>query len=197
MRPILFSAIVLCTSLFNFPAGAAETVFGDTNARKCYESARFGLGGSGLDACNRALRNPGLSKRDRAATLVNRGILFNRQKRVDDAFDDFNAALKINARLGEAYLNRGNSYFFSKRIKAALEDYDRAIRHNSPELHAAYFNRGLAHEVLGQIEEAREDYEQALALKPDFELARLRLEALPKGKVGGKPTATAASGRAS
>lgn len=195
MRPALLPVIALCTALFSLPAGAAKTVFGDTDARKCYESARFGWGGNDLDACNRALRNPQLSRRDRAATLVNRGILFNRQKRMGEALEDFNAALKINSRLGEAYLNRGNSRFFSKQIKAALGDYDMAIRHNSPELHAAYFNRGLAHEALGQIREARQDYESALALKPDFELARLRLQALPKGKMGAKPAATAARGR--
>lgn len=195
MRQLPFPAIVLGTVLLCLPAQAAKTVFGDSDAQKCYESARFHVSSSGKAACDRALRNRGLSRRDRAATLVNRGILLNHQKRADDAIDDFNSALRINATLGEAYLNRGNSEFFRKRIKAAVADYNRAIRHNSPELHAAYFNRGLAHEVLGEIAKARSDYEKVLELKPGFSPAQARLSELPRGSTSVRPRHAPSSGR--
>lgn len=195
MRQLSLPFFVLGTALLCLPAEAAITVFGDRDAQKCYESARFRASSGAKAACDRALRNPRLSRRDRAATLVNRGILLNRRKRVSDAIDDFNSALRINAGLGEAYLNRGNSEFFRKRIKAALADYTRAIRHNTPQLYAAYLNRGLAHEVLGEIAKARQDYEKVLELKPGFAPARALLSELPKGNAGMRPRDTASPGR--
>ncbi len=157
---------------------AAETVFGHGDAQLCFEGARFGGGGTGEAACNRALNDVALNRKDRAATLVNRGIIYNRTGRFDAALADFNAALEIDPGLGEAYLNRGNSRFFQKRMEEARADYDRAIELKSRDLHAAYFNRGLAHEVLGDAAAARADFEMALRLKPDFSEAQTRLSAL-------------------
>jgi len=194
MRQLFLSVLVLAVVGPWTPVHAASTVFGDAAAQKCYESARFGGGARGQEACDRALRSSRLSKRDRAATLVNRGILLNHQRRVDEAIEDFNAALRLSGPSGEIYLNRGNSNFFRKRIKAALADYTRAIRHRSKDLHIAYFNRGLAYEVLGRFDDARRDYEKALELKPGFGPARASLVALPGGNAPGRPRPSAATG---
>jgi len=128
-----------------------------------------------MDACNQALKDPTLSKSDRAATLVNRGIIYNRTGRFDDAIADFNAALDIDAGLGEAYLNRGNSRFFQKRMDDAKADYDKAIELKSRDLHAASFNRGLVYEVLQDLTSAGADFEEALRIKPDFVAAKAKL----------------------
>lgn len=192
MRHSFSTVFTLGTALLCQPVAAATTVFGNSDAQQCYESARFGSGTGNKEACDRALRDPTLSQRDRASTFVNRGILLNRGKRPDDAIDDFNSALKIDPSLGAAYLNRGNSMFFRKRIEAAQEDYTRAIRYGSRDLYAAYFNRGLANEVLGRIEDARSDYEKALELKPDFAAARTHLSELASGKGDKKPKEAAA-----
>lgn len=176
MRAV-FSTVLTLTILTAMTASApaAETVFGSSDAQACFEGARYGGGGNGEDACNRALRDPSLSKRDRAATLVNRGIIYNRTRRLEEAVADFDAALKIDPDLGEAYLNRGNSRFFQKRMQAAKSDYDKAIELESRDLHAAYFNRGLVYEVLQDKAAARADFQAALRVKPDFVAAQAKL----------------------
>ncbi|MFP3942977.1 MAG: tetratricopeptide repeat protein [Alphaproteobacteria bacterium] len=177
MRVIVSALMTIAGLIFAAqPAPAAETVFGHGDAQLCFEGARFGGGGKGADACDRALESATLTKTDRAATHVNRGIIYNRTGRHDDAVIDFNAALEIDPALGEAYLNRGNSRFFQKRMEEARADYSRAIELKSRDLHAAYFNRGLVHEVLGDPAAARADFEMALRVKPDFPAARARLD---------------------
>lgn len=178
MRAMKFVFLFLAGSAAG-PAMAqgAQTVFGSGDAQECFEGARFGSGTIGEDACDRALKAGTLTRRDRAATLVNRGIIHNRTRRFDEAVADFNAALEINSGLGEAYLNRGNSRFFQKRMLDAKADYDKAIEFKSRDLHAAYFNRGLVHEVLQDDAAARADFEAALRIKPDFVPAQAKLSA--------------------
>ncbi len=160
------------------PASAytATLIFGNSDAQRCYEEARFGNGTAAVRACNNALRDGALSRRDTAATYVNRGILFNRAKRYADAIEDFNQAIGINPALGPAFLNRGNSYFFRKDFPAAMADYERAIDLETGELHAAYFNRGLVQEIRGNQEAALADFREALRIAPDFLAAQARIE---------------------
>ncbi len=165
------AAAVLIGGSFMGAAGgaqAAAVVFGSTSAQNCYEAAQFGTATSGLRECDDALREGALTARDRAATLVNRGILHNRAKDYDQAIVDFNAALAMDGDLGPAFLNRGNSYFFMKDLTNALADYDRAIELESRDLHSAYFNRGLVYVKRGDNERALDDFRMALEIKPDF-----------------------------
>lgn len=178
MRVTVSVLLILAGLPGAMPAYAAESVFGQGDAQQCFEGARYGSGSTGEEACNRALNDVALTRSDRAATLVNRGIIFNRTERYDAAMADFEAALEINPGLGEAYLNRGNSHFFQQRMLAAKADYDRAIELKSRDLHAAHFNRGLVYEVLGDTQAARADFETALRLKPNFRAAEAKLSAL-------------------
>lgn len=179
---VVFSTLLTLTVLTAgaSPVPAAETVFGNSDAQTCFEGARYGGGSNGEESCDRALRSATLTKKNRAATLVNRGIIYNRTRRLEKAVADFNAALDIDPQLGEAYLNRGNSRFFQKRMDAAKADYDRAIELRSRDLHAAYFNRGLVYEVLQDKAAARADFEAALRIKPDFVAAQAKLSEAPE-----------------
>ncbi len=162
-------------------AQTATIVFGSTEARTCYQEARFGTAiRDGISACNRALDEADLSRADRVATLVNRGILYNRSRQFASAIADFDLALRQDPDSGEAYLNRGNSKFFQSQFDAALADYDDAIRLGTREPHAAYFNRGLVKEAQGFKREALDDYRQALTLKPDFSQAQGRAALLER-----------------
>ncbi|WP_442950396.1 tetratricopeptide repeat protein [Paenibacillus sp. DMB20] len=58
-----------------------------------------------LDPCNRALTEESLSQRDRAATLVNRGIIRMRLGRFNDAIEDYRAAIRLKSDLGDSYIN--------------------------------------------------------------------------------------------
>lgn len=172
-RTIVFILAVL----FAAPATAqmAVTTIGETDAGGCYENANNALT-SDTSPCDRALKNPTTTRADRLKTLVNRGVIHNRNGAIQAALDDFSAALEIDGQAAEAYLNRGNSFFLVGRLDDALNDYERSLELDVKEPWAAWYNIGLVHDVQENEEEARKAYAMALTLNPDFILAQQKLE---------------------
>jgi len=162
---------------FVMPVAAqmAVTTLGETDAADCYQNANDSLT-SDTSPCDRALKDPQTTRTDRLKTLVNRGVIYNRNGAVQSALDDFNAALEIDDQAAEAYLNRGNSLFLKGHLDDALGDYERSLELEVKEPWAAWYNIGLVHDVRENKEEARKAYEMALALNPDFLLAQQKLE---------------------
>ncbi len=153
------------------------TVFGNSDAQQCYIQTRlFSGGSSALTICNKALKSADLSRKDRAATLVNRGINYTRSERHALALADFENALKISPTLAEAFINRGNTFIFTNQFDRALADYNRALELGAKEAHAAYYNRGLAYEALKDLEHAYLDFLQAQKLRPNWSLPAERIE---------------------
>jgi len=179
MWKIIAAAIVFAVT----PAYAQSvTIFGgNSDAQECYMQTKLPGGSSGVQYCNRALNSNALSERDKAATLVNRGILYNHLRRYAEAEADFKAALEVDADSGEAYINWGNTKIFLKDFEAAKADYTKAIDMaaqgiNVKDLHAAYYNRGLAHEALKDLKAAFEDFVEAERLKPEWSMALERVD---------------------
>lgn len=172
----LFVSIAFLGFLAVLPsANAAVSVFGSTKAQECFEGAEVGRKDAGLRECDEALGEPQLLASDRAATYVNRGIIYNRIRKLDLALDDFNEAIEIDAELGEAYLNRGNTYFFQRAFEEALSDYSKAVEFGTTEPQVAYFNRALVYEVMKRYAEAKVDLLASLEVDPEFGPARERL----------------------
>lgn len=161
------------------PAHAALNVFGSTLARECYEAAMSGSG-TGAALCERALAGDQMTDRDRAATLVNRGIVYNTARQLDLAVADFDAALKINPNLGEAYLNRGNAHFWQHNYAAAIADFGKAIDLKTASLDYAHYNKALAEMNVGKFEDAKADLTAALAITPGFKVASDRMAEVNK-----------------
>jgi tetratricopeptide (TPR) repeat protein len=96
---------------------------------------------------------------DEARAKYNAGVEKFRSGNVDGAFADFEEAIRINANMAEAYMNRGS-------IHAARQEYDKAIADSTKALDlnlsraedqaTAFTNRAAAY--LGQ-----EKYEPAIA----------------------------------
>jgi tetratricopeptide (TPR) repeat protein len=159
--------------------GAAQaqmsvSTFGATDARLCYEQAAEAVVAS-TENCDEALRETGMTKRDRMATLVNRGIILNRTGRYDDALADFGAALDRDSTLAEAYLNRGNTYFLMRRFDDAIADYETSLDNNLGKAHVAWYNIGLAYEAKKDAVKAREAFRTSLSIAPDFAPAQAKL----------------------
>jgi len=171
------SLIAALSFLAASPAVAqlSVTTFGATDAALCYQNA---LSQFSRDTrpCDTALSDRTTIRSDRKKTLVNRGIIHNRNDDLNAAIDDFNAALAIDSGLAEAFLNRGNSYFLGGRYDDALAGYERALALDVAKPWAAWYNIGLVHDAKKQPQKAREAYEQSLELNPDFTLARMKLE---------------------
>lgn len=169
--------IGLTALLMASPAAAQLSVstFGATDASSCYENARSDFSDD-VRPCDKALASPETTRLDRKKTLVNRGIIHNREGRVSAAIDDFNAALEIDGELGEAFLNRGNSYYLAQRYDEALADYRRSLDMDINKPWAAWYNIGLAYDAKKQPDKAREAYQKALDANPDFTQAQQKLE---------------------
>lgn len=107
-----------------------------------------------IDACTRAISSSALTGHELAVTLVNRGVLYDRQAR--DVGVDFEKGLD-------------ESHKESMRIGAlAVADYDEAIRIN-PNDAAAYYDRGGAYAARSDHDRLA-DFDQTIRLTPSSAL---------------------------
>ena len=165
-------AAVLAAALA-LPASASVVVLGGGLAHDCFIAAASGSDSrDARETCTKALDHEGLTAQDRAATLVNRGILFLRSGAAERALRDHDLAIRIRPELAEAHLNRGGALLVLGRDEEARDSLDTSLRLEPAQPEIAHFNRALARENLGDVRGAYEDLKAALALKPDWELAQ-------------------------
>ena len=166
-------ALVLVVAAPRAAQATAVTVLGSSDARECFLNASTRSSSvASLDSCREALASSDLTRRDRAATHVNMGIILNALSRVDDAMQAFDAALALSPRLPAAVLSRGNSHFQRGDYDRAIADYELSLRYGLKDEAAAHFNRGLAHGKKRNFREAARSYRRALEVAPEFERAR-------------------------
>ena len=181
MKPGIMSSCLLVTLsiLLTQPANAARTVLGTTWAQSCYDAAmeegatRFEIG-----VCSMAIEEETLTRRNRAATLVNRGILRARIGDGEAAIRDYDRALLLDPSLIHALINRANTKVQLNQIDGALEDYDQAAFFSQGRNSLIYFNRSFAWVKKGRPDRAREDLVRALRLQPDSPVIRDQLAEL-------------------
>jgi tetratricopeptide (TPR) repeat protein len=167
------------------PAGAAVSVLNGSLAYSCYQAAEFGGSTTeGIRLCTLALDQTALLSRDRAATLINLGIVRSRNDDPKGALDSYNRGLAIDPSLGEGYVDRGAAQIVLKNYKAAVADITKGLSLNANNPEIAYYDRAIANEALGNIRDAYIDYKKAVELNPDFALAA---EQLARFKVVRKP----------
>lgn len=174
---VVFASAALAITLgFAAPASPAAFVLGGGLADACSQFAVKGKSDDySLNTCTYALETEVLVKRDRAATLVNRGIIQLRRKKYDAANRDFDLAIKLQPAMGEAWVNRGAALIAQRRWQEGKDDIDKGLALGSDEPEKAYFNRALAWEALDDMEAAWRDYSKAVELKPDWEAPRKEL----------------------
>jgi tetratricopeptide (TPR) repeat protein len=163
-------------ALLVMPARAAITVLGDSLAHNCFEAAEFG--GSpreGIATCTDALEGTALTIKDRAATLINRGILKSHNDDADGALGDYNRGLTLDGDLGEGYVDRGATFIVLRRYDDALTDINKGIALGAKRLEIAYYDRAIVDEALGDVRGAYQDYKKAVEIEPNFPLATEQL----------------------
>lgn len=162
--------------LFAEAGQAAVTVLGNGQAHACFEAAEFGTNPvDGIGVCTDALERVALSIRDRAATLVNRGILFSRREDTARALADYDKGLSLNPGMGEAYVDRAAVMIVLRRYDEAIKNLNQGIALNSPRIQIAYYDRAVAEEATGNIRGAYDDFKKAAEIEPGFELAKKQL----------------------
>ncbi|MEC7289438.1 MAG: tetratricopeptide repeat protein [Pseudomonadota bacterium] len=152
-------------------------VIGNGLGGECYQKTknRYSSYRNAEEICTRALREQTMTKGNRAATHVNRGVLRMREGNYEESLADYADALELQPDMGAAYLNAGAAHIYKKDFETALVSLNRAIELESPDLFAAHYNRAIAREHTGDIAGAYDDFVKALELRPEWDLAERQL----------------------
>lgn len=124
-----------------------------------------------LRTCYDALEGRSLSRADRAATLVNTGILEMRLGDTSEALDLFARAEELDPALPDIRINVAAAQIRAGQADAALETLAEPDSVAPGQRHIAWFNRGLAHWHVEDFDSAYRDFKQAALLRPDYEAA--------------------------
>jgi tetratricopeptide (TPR) repeat protein len=153
------------------PAAASTTSIGNSAARDCWQAAEAqDYDRNAIYHCNMALEFEGLDSADRAATLVNRGVLYMRNRNYSVAERDFRRAMSTNDANPEAYLNMAISRLRQNENDTTVMPWiEKAIALNTKDQALAYYSRAILHERNGNIRQAYRDYRKAHELAPDWD----------------------------
>jgi len=163
------------------PVGQDVIFNGNPHAQACEEASKFGdFNGTGIDECTLAISSVLLSDHDHAAAYVDRGAIHMQHKQYAPAQTDFEAAIKLDPTLANAYVDHGGALIALKHYTDGIAEIDRGLALGPEQPEKAYFNRGIADERLNDMKSAYADYLKASQLKPDWvapksELARFKL----------------------
>jgi len=175
------SPLVLALAIIPSAAAASVIAVGGGYAQSCYEAAEAqDVTARSLNICDRALAEEALPADDRVATLVNRGIIRLRRANLPAAEADFDAALLLDSREPEAWLNKAILYARYRDSRDALPFVTKALENGTRHPEVAYFVRGMANEDSGNIPAAYRDFQRARSLAPQWsepiaELARFQV----------------------
>ena len=92
------------------------------------------------------------------------------QGKYAEAIADCTEAIRLNAKFGNAYVDRGNAYRLQANYPNAIADYTQAIRLN-PKNAIALNNRGFTYTKQGNFEAALADLTEAIRLSPKLVVA--------------------------
>jgi tetratricopeptide (TPR) repeat protein len=132
-----------------------------------------------------------LDREEQARALFDRGLLLDGMNRLDDALQDYAAALTFMPKFAAALNNRANVYRRLQRFKEAERDYMASLAAGNAQNQYPYYGLGEIAEAQGQDGQARAFYAKALAAAPDFILASQKLAALDTAPIHLRPPAEA------
>jgi tetratricopeptide (TPR) repeat protein len=183
MRIVTYILSLTLPLVISMLAHGAQTIIGNSaEGMQCYTTAKMVSDRkfkklADIEPCNKALREDNLSKRDRAATLVNRGLINAVLGNFELAHDDYDEAMRIDPEtIGITHINRGNAYYMQQNYHDALDSYTRAVEMNAEPRHVAIHNQAMAYEKVGDLDAAEAGFLKALELVPGWETAQARLE---------------------
>ena len=166
----LFAAAVVATTV-TMPVSAGTISVGNSLARDCWQAAvARDWDRNALNHCDLALSQEGLDARDKAATLVNRGVIHMRGRNYHAANRDFDRALATDQANAEAWLNKAIAKLQQNEVSTeALPMIERALALNTREQALAYYSRAVHFERTGDVRAAYADLRRARELAPDWD----------------------------
>ena len=97
----------------------------------------------------------------------NWGLALDRQGKVTEAIERYQAALRLNPNYADAHNSVGAALANQGKVAEAIEHYQTALRLR-PDFAEAHGNLGAALAQQGMLAEANDRYRQALQIKPDY-----------------------------
>lgn len=170
MKTLRLACLTLGFTAFAGTAQAQLVVQGKGDAALCYRYAITGNKGSNsaIDTCSDAF-NVLMSRKDEAATHVNRGVLYMRKGDQKRAAKDYEAALAIQPNLAEAHVNYAASLIRLQKYDAAISSLDKALIDPESSIRPeALYNRAIIMDRRENYKGAYRDLKAALALRPDW-----------------------------
>ena len=172
--------LILAAGLVAAAASANAQVvitMGNGMAHDCYMHAKAATQlREGVGICDLALMQEALTKRDRAGTYDNRGVMHDMLGHTEDAARDFNAAITLDPDLGDPYVNLGAMLIKKGQHQEALDQINKGMDLGMAFPHIGYYDRAIAEQMLGRYKDAYYDYKKVLELEPNFAMASERLK---------------------
>ena len=100
-------------------------------------------------------------------SFYNYGIILKRLNKPRLALEQFDNALRLNAKVPETWNNRGTVFNDLQQYERAISDFDQAILLN-PKYSDAVCNKAKSLSELKRYDDALAAYDKALAIKPDL-----------------------------
>jgi tetratricopeptide (TPR) repeat protein len=120
---------------------------------------------SRIDACNELLARK-LSPANRASALINRGLVYYKDNKLDLAIADYTASINIDPKQSIAYANRAAAFATQNNMPAALRDIERALAIDPNNANALNIRCRIGGSGAGRLEDALADCDRSLKLKP-------------------------------
>ena len=138
-----------------------------------------------ISTCTDAIVRDALVGRNLAGTYTNRGVLQLRAGAVDAAMKDFDVALAMDDRLGEAWIDRAAGLLQQMRYQEAIGAADRGLPLARRGQEMGYYIRAIARENLMDDAGAYRDFNAASRAAPMWDAPRTdiaRFEVRPAGR---------------
>ena len=120
-----------------------------------------------LVACANAIASNQWNGTELARLRVSRADQYNRQRALDRALDDCNAAIAADPKYAPGYRCRGAVFYERKDFDRAIAEQDRALAIN-PRFPGAYWERGRAFAAKHDQDRAIADFNQAIKISSNY-----------------------------
>lgn len=177
MKALTLATTTLLAFGLAAPAAAGVITVGGGFARSCYEAAEAHDGSqSSIQNCNYALDVQALTADDVVATHINRGILKMLRGDAASAAQDYDAALQLDPRQPEAWLNKAVMVLNGGDSRNASQLAQRALDLQTKKPAVAMYIQAVAEEESGNINAAYAGYTKAAQLEPAWKLPKEELK---------------------